>query len=433
MFLPLLFFCAFQFSILECTGVSFRPAGRRCSAHCQPGAFSPGGLLSAAARGGRHCETEAEHSQLVYFSKVCCLKAAKKPQKKLQRELPTSDSPQHRQQLFARGEEWAQRTIPASFLPPLPSYLQKTALKNGETVSVAFLRRFDSGGSLELSAAEAQPLQPGWAALLLRLALAHLLSSVSVAGGLAANLWLSRRGLCVRLPRGLGALGALGALHARAHSWLLSRVCPSSPWLQQVLLGPFFEELEFRLLLPLLLSRAAGLAGGLAGGRAAAAAKAEQQSRKEGGSAASLQESEDEKKWLRERRAKGVCAAFRCPYSPAVVVACSALFALAHFESFPLSEKSPFQSRRAAAANCCIRANRWLTALLQGLAWGLGPPLILKDTQHSSAALLSLLLSFLLHALNNLQSAALLQMLQRRRSSKRRAQSPFPFGILDSS
>ncbi|CDJ37608.1 hypothetical protein, conserved [Eimeria tenella] len=390
-------------------------------------------LTPLAARGGRHRETEEEHSQLVYFSKVCCLRAANKSQKKLQRELPTSDSPQHRQQLFAEGEKWAQRTIPTSFLPPLPLYLQKTKLKNGELHLAAFLRGFDSRRSLEHSRAEARQLQPGWAALLLRLALVHLLSSVAVAGGLAANLWLSRRGLCVRLPRGLGPLGALGALHARAHSWLLSRVCPSSPWLQQVLLGPLFEELEFRLLLPLLLSRAAGLAGGLADSRAAAAAEAEQQSRKEGGREASLQGSKDEKKWLREGRAKGVCAAFKCTYSPGVVVACSALFAFAHYESFPLSEKNPFQSRRAAAAKCCIRANRWLTALLQGLAWGFGPPLILKGTQHSAAALLSLLLSFLLHALNNLQSAALLQTLQRRRSSKRRAQNPFAFGTLESS
>ncbi|XP_026190247.1 uncharacterized protein LOC113146595 [Cyclospora cayetanensis] len=257
--------------------------------------------------------------------------------------------------------------------------------------------------------------------LFARFLVLHLLSSSVVAVGVAANVCLSRRGIFLRLPP---SIAAAGALHARWHAEALGRILPRSPWLQQLLLGPLLEELQFRLALPCLLLPAARYLTSAArlrrGWRAAGVLRrgkrqqGEKYERWEGQSKKGIN-----RNLLHEGKARRrpPVTIFRCIHSTGIVCACSVLFGLAHHGA-PLALSPEGAPPPSATTIACIRANRCLTATLQGLLWGLGPRIVLRDSVLEKKRALLPLMSLALHILNNVQGAVLLAALRRRRAAQ---------------
>ncbi|KAL8424689.1 hypothetical protein Efla_006474 [Eimeria flavescens] len=134
------------------------------------------------------------------------------------------------------------------------------AAREGGSPFPAFLGRFKGLGSCGYNSSSLQKQEAHWEQagpgrgrlllLLQQLLLLHLLGSSALLLGLAANCALSVRLLRVSLP---AAAAALIRQHAAIHAAALSRLGPHRPCMQRLLLGPLLEELEFRLLLPLLL------------------------------------------------------------------------------------------------------------------------------------------------------------------------------------
>lgn len=327
----------------------------------------------------------------------------------------------HQREQLSQNEKLRSHRLVASALPSFRSFLRAAALKD-DNHKVMPLCTIGNRGHLSIHGApvEARNSLP-WKRtvavrirrplLLARLLLLHLLGSSALVLGLAANSCLSRRGLHLRLPR---SIAALVAKHARIHAIILARLSPSTPWLHQLLLAPLLEELEFRVLLPLLIllvlrsSRAAGssvcrwAAGSFkTGAEAQAEDKAPEQDRYKVTNVHETRRTDTDKQ-------QNTSTSFSCIHSTGIVGVCSALFGLAHYQAVPLSFTAtrPFSTSTWAAA--CVGANRCLTATLQGLVWGLGPTFVLKPPAYAEASVLLPVLSLLLHIFNNAQALALL-------------------------